>query len=191
MISGLPLETLAFLWLGALLGGIAAGGAASPSASPRRRSGCTASIRCIRPSSSSPAACCCIMTHDLAAAPPSRRRQALAVRRRRHRRHPDRRARAARAWTPALLKRCSASSCSLFGTYALLAPRLPHVRPAAALPMPASASSAAFSAASAAIPAYCRRSGRNCAAGRRQKARAVYQPYVIVIQSSRWWASFG
>jgi uncharacterized membrane protein YfcA len=68
----------------------------------------------------------------------------------------------------------------VYGTYALLAPRLPEIRAAAARPMPRSASSGAFSAGSAATRACCRASGRNCGAGARTSPAACTSP------SSSW-----
>src|SRR5215470_1685772 len=58
MLAGLSYETIGFLWLGALVGGIALAEPDSRSASPHRQSGCTTLIPC-SPEYSSPAAVYC------------------------------------------------------------------------------------------------------------------------------------
>ena len=178
MIAGYSLDTLAFLWLGALLGGIAAGGAGfafglaassiwlhriDPLHSTICSSGCGVLLH---------------LTDHLAATPARGASRGCG-----------------RSWSAAWSAFRSASMLLAYTDAGILkigARRLParlrrlraarrractRSRPAAAAPTRASASSAAFSAALAAIPAFCRRSGRNCAAGRRRRRARVYQPY--------------
>ncbi len=120
--------------------------------------------------------------HDLAATPSRGDRPAVAVRGRRPCRHSDRRASARSHRCRHPQGRARHIPAGVWQLMRCSSPRLHTITAGGRPPTPASASSAAFSAASAAIPACCRRSGRNCAAGRKQMARAVYQPYIIVIQ---------
>jgi uncharacterized membrane protein YfcA len=171
MLFGLPLDTVAFLWAGALVGGIAAGGSGFAF-------GLAASsiwLHRIDPLHSTILITGCGVLLHMTTIWPQRRNIQIG-----------------KLWPVVagglpgipigvylltytdggLLKIALGIFLVVFGTYALLAPTSPVGVP----PTPPSASSAGFSAALAAIPACCRRSGRSCAAGRRKSRAASTSP---------------
>ena len=189
---GFPLDTLAFLWLGAL-----------------RRRHCRRRQRlCFRPRRFVDLAAphrsaalghpdhrlrrAAAPDHDLAATPPHRCRPAVALRRRRPY-SASRSACGCCVYTDAgIMKPVLGVFLLAFGAYALLAPRLhtihgrrPRRRRRHRLHRRHSW------AASAAIPAFCRRSGRNCAAGRRKLRARSTSHMSSSSRPSRWRASSG